>query len=407
MYRVLGRILKSIADASDRAQATKPQKTKATFVKADFKEALNDLAKATERLWGFLAIFGKETKSVLRWIYDVCDLYETEKQHSPGRASPSLLDYEQEPEFKEDAVELNQDPENPWHDACFRWLELICNHVQAAHTIHPQSPFQNPTGPIVKALKQLLPRAQCYTVRVKSSSQDNHMAGIEETLRETFNASYHHDHCDALLNWLRRHTAAQGGHIKETNWVSPFFTGTIHSEVILLTLHTLTRKGILTDPAPSPEEISQYLCAHSIHVKAEVIHKLSKIGEVLALAKKCCPACNVVVNAVRSRQDLFYSGWHTKWVSTTLPPWTPRKVGHELIRMLQKEIEERARMAWELKRYEKQTCTGDIGLGSKDSCFYLDPTYALEYMELRARLAGLWPQLSQEETSISRDSSLT
>ncbi|KAK4935303.1 hypothetical protein LTR10_023619 [Elasticomyces elasticus] len=404
IYTLLGRVMEKIGVASEHADKESMKNAKLKFKPAVFAKAVHDLGAATLNLWMFLQALSTETKLVLKWLRKVCDLNHTKKKqkfsekgegydilHSPVPLSsppvappeqmglpeplppsgPSLAEVQQQQQkdaevqefaaaeeldreldegFADDAIELTENPKEKWYDACYRWLELMCNHVHAAQTVHPHATFRSRKSKVPDALSKMLPRAECYTVDVKPSFKDTRMGGIEETLRDTLDREEQQPELDALLDWLKRHKGRNRGDINVADWSKPFFTGTMHCEVIVLTLHALTMPGVLMKTAPSPEDISKYLASHDVHVHADVLRKLRNIGEVLAVSKRCCPACKAVVNAVQDqdKRKLYYPGWHTTWFPTTLPPWTPRQIGLELIRELRNKVRDRASMAKKL-----------------------------------------------------------
>ncbi|KIW25532.1 uncharacterized protein PV07_08698 [Cladophialophora immunda] len=249
---------------------------------------------------------------------------------------------------------IEENPRSGWHDTCFRWLELVITHYEAIRNVHIWSPSRSSS--IAKSLKRLVPRAEIHTLEVKSSYADQRMRSISEVLEELEESRVEPEVAESLREWLERYThegiqAARLIGIRphvdaQSKWDDPKFKGTMHCETIMLTLHALSIKGIFPASTASARAISDCLKSRDIIVPPEIIDRFKTIGNILAVSKRCCPACNSVVSAIRdyqrSSRRITYPGYHTVWFPIALPPWTPRKIGQILLDTLWKAVQERA-----------------------------------------------------------------
>ncbi|OAP54033.1 hypothetical protein AYL99_11793 [Fonsecaea erecta] len=277
-----------------------------------------------------------------------------EDQQLESAALEDLTDDEANAEEIISLCAIEENPQSGWHDACFRWLELIITHYEAIRKVHIWSPSRSSS--ITKSLKRLVPRAEIHTLEVKSSYADQRMRSINEVLRELEEERVEPEVAESLREWLERHTqegiqAARLTGIRphvdsQSKWDDPKFKGTMHCETIMLTLHALSINGLFRASTASARAISDCLKSRDIIVPPDVIDRFKHIGNILAVSKRCCPACNCVVSTIRDHQpprhQITYPGYHTVWFPIALPPWTPRRIGEILLDTLWAAVQERA-----------------------------------------------------------------
>ncbi|KIW85172.1 hypothetical protein Z517_00562 [Fonsecaea pedrosoi CBS 271.37] len=262
--------------------------------------------------------------------------------------------------------DIEENPQLGWKDACFRWIELLVTHYEAIENVHIRSRRQSTS--ISKSLRLLVPRAEIHCLEVKSSYKDRRMGSVNEVL-EYLALRLDLTAAQALREWLERHTEegiqATGfpyarAHVeRKCRWDTPRFTGTMHCETIMLTLHALSMDGMFSSSTTaSAQAISECLESRNIIVPPDIIDKFKTIGDILAVSKRCCPACNSVVSTIRQLQPndrrITYPGYHTVWFPIALPPWTPRRIGENLLEELWRAVMSRTEYAYDVAEEGKR-----------------------------------------------------
>jgi hypothetical protein len=289
-------------------------------------------------------------------------LQNAQAQHDDEALQEEDADFESITEA-EDLSYITQNPVTGWWDACYRYLELVCKHIEGVQKVHPHTGRQK-TKSFKRVLDRVLPLLRVRPIEVKPSFRDLKIENPDSVLEEMVaTGAILPWHSSALRNWIYENTPKgleslkregkvwESGkpHIPDVEtWDKLKFSGTMHCETILLTIHVLTLDGVMGPKAPTPKQISDLLWTHNITVSADLVAQLKDISDILAVSKKCCPACDAIVQEVRALQPspIVYPGYHTTWFPIALPPWTPRIIGAPLLTKLRAEVVHRGTKAF-------------------------------------------------------------
>ncbi|KAH0837033.1 hypothetical protein AYO21_08836 [Fonsecaea monophora] len=346
-YGALCTLLRGIEKALNRAKLCQPPWAgQASDDRAAFSKAIHALEGIMRFLWAFVARFREQIRLTLKWVARICELKDDAHPGSePGieQASPHL-----EGEHFVTLKEIEDGCTWDWSNACLQWLQLLLSQQDAARDIHMWAPSRTWRS---KSLRQVVPLAKVHTIEFRVAPWDRgsrDLCNVRQELEELVWRS--ETSRRALTMWLERNGH---GDLDEAE-----FTGAVHCETMLLTLHALTLPWVFGCAYPSPETISQCLRSRDIVVCPQVIGKLQAGRDMLGVSRRCCPGCRAVVLAIRNlqsfRRRVTPPPFHGVWLPMALPPWTPRRIGLKLLVQLRHEIRYRGRLAFKALTPEEQ-----------------------------------------------------
>lgn len=345
-YKFLSAVLVKLEVALSRAKLYRPaHDTAATFSRGAFTVAIRNLRIATDLLSLFVQYFKTEIRLTLMWLAHVCKIkdYGNRRPRSPANWLAGLTD-------------LDMDASCGWHEKFMFWLQLFANDFSAIQDSHPWAMYRHSKSRLTGHQKMLVPKAQLHLVQVESSYTSE---GCFERLDDIL---------DEVLE-LPEPKATLKAQLKRNEWdvivKGPELQCTMHSEIILLSLHALTMEGMLCksdDASPlSAKDISNCLKTRNIVIPEDVIDAFKTVGEVMTLSRRCCVVCRIVLDGVVQRQvarrkkRLARPASRGEIRPVALPPWTPRAIGEPVLRFLEETVRGMASRAHRCECEEQAT----------------------------------------------------
>ncbi|KAJ9609453.1 hypothetical protein H2200_005780 [Cladophialophora chaetospira] len=326
VYQLLSILLQDLGAALSHAKLCRPaQETAATFSMDDYKESIKELHQATELLSLFFEYFRDEIRLTLKWVAHVCNI----KRRRPGEMRSSSKDLA-------GLEELEMNPNVGWHDDFMYWLQLFDDDFGPVQDSHPWATYRTSKPRLSSQQAVLVPRARIYMLQVKGHSiMDERLPNVNELLDEV------------LLRYPESKPALKArinANELDANVQGSELQCTMHSEMILFSLHALTMDGMLSKADKSPptaKEISDCLKASNIDIPTDVIQEFKTVGEILAMTQRCCATCRVFLDKIHHwqhdapRRRLARPASYGHVQPIALPPWTPRAIGEPVLRFLE------------------------------------------------------------------------
>ncbi|KAK1514993.1 uncharacterized protein CCOS01_13186 [Colletotrichum costaricense] len=122
------------------------------------------------------------------------------------------------------------------------------------------------------------------------------------------------------------------------------YNGTWHAETIVLSLHHLaTELFERMDQTLVREPTRSALFESHLLPKLQVLGNFLNLSSVLAVSKRCCPSCNMMVEVTETsrKMQILRPGDHSDWFSTSLPPWLPEKIFSKMEARIFEEVSRR------------------------------------------------------------------
>ncbi len=206
-----------------------------------------------------------------------------------------------------------------------KYMQLMCLHHEALRQLRVKSSSDSHE----KYISSLIQKVELNTVHVEPENNDQVMCGIS-TFLKTFQPDgkdLSEQECKEIFDWLEDNTKAK---TYKGGLESRVFHGTWHCETLLMSLHLLSSVNADSVRLPAHAEVPEN--DHLLLPEEDVIQKFKDIRALLMVSKRCCPACNKLLERVRqeqteksSRPKTIYPGFHVTWSSVALPPWLLRE----------------------------------------------------------------------------------
>ena len=234
---------------------------------------------------------------------------------------------------------------NQWAASAKRWINLILLHHKALQGI------LYPNEAVKEAIDSFLATPLAiHLVDVSSGVQDREMPDLNK-------------HFAKLTSGDKRAKDERDGKLKE--WVdkmgvadrwynTPKFGGSLHCETVLLSLSALESEfRAMKGESTSPLDIKDYLNTTEHQIEPALMDFALKMSKVLAVSKRCCPACGHFVHILDAERkckaflraglnfkkldsawdadvSIMYSGVHNTWSACSLPSWLPFRYFDEI-----------------------------------------------------------------------------
>ena len=225
-----------------------------------------------------------------------------------------------------------------------KYMQLMCLHHEALRQLRVKSSSDSHE----KYISSLIQKVELNTVHVEPENNDQVMCGIS-TFLKTFQPDgrdLSEQECREIFDWLEDNTKAKGF---PNGLETEVFYGTWHCETLLMSLHLLSSVDADSLRLPADAEISAN-DHHLLLPEKDVVQKFKDIRALLMVTKRCCPACNQLLELVRKQQKkdpsravTMYPGFHVTWSSVALPPWLPREYALPVVEHARSALRERLR----------------------------------------------------------------
>ncbi|KAJ9608607.1 hypothetical protein H2200_006378 [Cladophialophora chaetospira] len=338
-----------------------------------FKKYMNDLVEEMRALWALIRLFPAEMKKLLKWLKTCMDVkhstLEEKQMFSTGKQPPDdkklLVTPEQDDTLAQyiaanDTGEDGLDPEwyevhmltrhSSWDEAAFKVLETMIMHVDSLQLLK-NDPLLDEKHHATKVvfIAEYIRNVELRFVDLLPNQLDNKMHPWDSARLKGLIPNK--EACQAFEQFIGAHQKATPG--QEAHAKSGVFMGAAHCECIGLMLHALKYKSLFGNQDYSSEDFSKMLASHGVTVTEKTINHFMQAGDVLAVTKRCCPVCYLVVEKVRQLQKthiekgrtqrppaLVYTGSHVEWSATSLPPHTPKVIAQEIYKQLCGNLDE-------------------------------------------------------------------
>jgi len=249
-------------------------------------------------------------------------------------------------EDDDDQMELEDlaHQDDGWEAATEKYMQLMCLHHEALR----QLSAKRGSDSYEKYISSLIQKVELNTVHVEPENNDQVMCGIS-TFLKTFQPDgrdLSEQECREIFDWLEDNTKAKGF---PNGLETEVFYGTWHCETLLMSLHLLSSVDADSLRLPADAEISAN-DHHLLLPEKDVVQKFKDIRALLMVTKRCCPACNQLLELVRKQQKkdpsravTMYPGFHVTWSSVALPPWLPREYALPVVEHARSALRERLR----------------------------------------------------------------
>ncbi|KAL8866874.1 MAG: hypothetical protein Q9174_006026 [Haloplaca sp. 1 TL-2023] len=229
--------------------------------------------------------------------------------------------------------DMARDPTRGWGFAARRYIQLICSHLNAIRSLI----FSEHEKDRNVAMKKYLNRLSLNIIDVQPQWADQVMIPFDEVLE---NLDLQSGDLLQFKDWITNRPFFED---EKARWEKPIFTGSLHCETILLSLHALSLPFDSTSQSAPAIERIQHALRQIADIPSEVINLLRIRGNRLTMSKPCCPACNTLCFLIRrqSGKPFRYPSSHTAWYPVSLPPWIPRHLGMQMMSHAKKELVER------------------------------------------------------------------
>ncbi|KAJ4325162.1 hypothetical protein N0V94_000876 [Neodidymelliopsis sp. IMI 364377] len=228
-----------------------------------------------------------------------------------------------------------------WDLAALKYMDLICLHQKAVNSLGKGSGDAHD-----RRVHDFLRATRFEYVRCFQDQADRNMMSMRkvmETLKFPSGGEIGPDNVAEIKAFIQKHELTKDGKpvISDTRWEDEeSFDGNFHCETLMLSLQLLHKTQAAHDEISSDENRENpYLRLPP----KDIVDSFADPAKVLAVSKRCCPACHALMKFVNENADrkILYPGHHENWLTAALPLWLPRKAGMAVIKAAETKLVER------------------------------------------------------------------
>jgi hypothetical protein len=271
----------------------------------------------------------------------------TAKELAEGLEGMEIEEYDDELDEHIEEEYLEALPRG-WVLKARRYMHITVQYIDAILQLKPPRPKSAASGHDIQ-LRSYINNLKLMTLKVDPDHRDMDTMSADDVL-DNFQVGgqpIDQESRDLIRQWIMdMFTAKEGLNMSKevvtrTMADKKGFKGTWHCETIHVVLHLLA----LRDPIDyvDSSDVSQH-DDESLRLPDEsVIEHFKKMQNLVAVSKRCCPACNILVNhmGIMGKNKLVYSGSHVVWSAVALPPWLLREDGEIVVQSAKDKLSER------------------------------------------------------------------